>query len=135
MAGLSQLPEPLPVSPSTHRAVSQQLMGMPARDRKTLLTAAVAVSDRTDLFLAATGMDIDELLASSAARHLRLVAGHVVISDPRIRAVVHGDASVGERTAVHQRLARAHAAAGSDITAVWHHALRSEEHTSELQSR
>src|SRR5690625_5834877 len=46
-----------------------------------------------------------------------------MISDPRIRAVVHGDASVGERTAVHQRLARAHAAAGSDITAVWHHAL------------
>src|SRR5690625_3155111 len=98
-------------------------MGMPARDRETLLTAAVAVRDRTDLFLAATGMDIDELLASSAARHLRMVAGHIMISDPRIRAVVHGDASVGERTAVHQRLARAHAAAGSDITAVWHHAL------------
>lgn len=135
LAGLSQLPDPLPVSPSTHRAVSQQLIGMPARDREILLTAAVAVSDRTDLFLAATGMDIDELLASSAARHLRLVTGHIMISDPRIRAVVHGDASVGERTAVHQRLARAHAAAGSDVTSVWHHALAASTGDAALSDR
>src|SRR5690625_6470777 len=81
LAGLSQLPDPLPVSPSTHRAVSQQLMGIPALDGETLHTAAVAISDRTDLFLAATGMDLDELLASSAARHLRMVAGHIMISE------------------------------------------------------
>lgn len=123
LAGMSQLPDPLPVSPSTHRAVSQQLMGMPASERAILLTAAVSVSDRTDLFLAAIDRDIDELLASPASRHLRLVAGHVMIADPRIRAVVHADASVGERTAVHQRLAKAHADAGSEITALWHHAL------------
>ena len=125
LSGLSQLPDPLPVSPSTHRAVSPELMGMPARDRELLLTAAVSVSDRTDLFLAATGLEIDELLSSSAARHLRLVAGHIKIADPRIRALVHGDASVGERTIAHQKLARAHEAAGSEITALWHHALAS----------
>src|SRR5690625_1176143 len=123
LAGLSQLPDPLPVSPSTHRAVSQQLMGMSASEREVLLTAAVAVSDRTDLFLAAIGRDIDELLASPASRHLRLVAGHVMIADPRIRAVVHSEPTVVERTGVDQEQARAHAAAGSDITAVWHHAL------------
>ena len=125
LSGLSQLPDPLPVSPSTHRAVSPDLMGMPGRDRELLLAAAVSVSDRTDLFLAATGLEIDELLSSPAARHLRLVAGHIKIADPRIRALVHGDASVGERTIAHQKLARAHEAAGSEITALWHHALAS----------
>src|SRR5690625_379314 len=125
LSGLSQLPAPLPVSPSTHRAVSQELLGMPVRDRELLLAAAVSVSDRTDLFLAAMGLEIDELLSSSAARHLRLVAGHIMIADPRIRALVHGDASVGERTIAHQKLARAHEAAGSEITALWHHALAS----------
>src|SRR5690625_21877 len=125
LSGLSQLPDPLPVSPSTHRAVSPDLMGMPGRDRELLLAAAVSVSDRTDLFLAAMDLEIDELLSSSAARHLRLVAGHIKIADPRIRALVHGDASVGERTIAHQKLARAHEAAGSEITALWHHALAS----------
>lgn len=123
LAGLSQLPDPLPVSATTHRAVSRDLIGIPARDREILLTAAVAVSDRTDLFLSAIDMSINELLNSRAARHLRLVAGHISIADPRIRAVVHGDASVGERTAVHQRLAKVHSKAGSEITALWHHAL------------
>ncbi|HLR56308.1 MAG TPA: hypothetical protein VK096_06070, partial [Actinomycetales bacterium] len=125
LSGLSQLPDPLPVSPSTHRAVSPDLMGMPGRDRELLLAAAVSVSDRTDLFLAAMDLEIDELLSSPAARHLRLVAGHLKIADPRIRALVHGDASVGERTIAHQKLARAHKAAGSEITALWHHALAS----------
>lgn len=123
LAGMSQLPDPLPVAASTHRAVSKDLIGLPASEREVLLTAAVAISDRTDLFLSAIDRDIDELLSSPASRHLRLVAGHVKIADPRIRAVIHSDASVGERTAVHQRLAQVHREAGSEITALWHHAL------------
>lgn len=123
LIGWSQMPDPLPVAASTQRAIAQQLRGLPSEDRTILLTAAVAVTDRTDLFLDAIDRPIEELLDSPAASHLRLVAGHVSISDPRIRAAIHANASVAERTTVHQRLAAAHSDGGSHITALWHRAL------------
>jgi DNA-binding CsgD family transcriptional regulator len=123
LAGLSLIPDPLPVATSVRRAVSGVFTDLPDPVRRFLLVAAVSVVDATDVLLRATDTDIDALVACSEVRHLEMVAGHVRITDPRVRAVVHDEASMCERTEAHQRLAAVHAADGSTVLATWHTAL------------
>ncbi|MBX9246680.1 hypothetical protein ICW40_17975, partial [Actinotalea ferrariae] len=121
LAGLSLLPDPLPAVPAVRRAVAPLLASTTGLGRRVLLTLAVQVVDRTDALLRATDLDLDALLADPVVDCLDLVAGHVRIRDPRVRAVVHEDASVAERTSAHRALAAAHA--DDDDVATWHRAL------------
>lgn len=125
LAGHALVPDPLPVAPAVRRATTTGLAGCDAAARRLLLVAAVAVVDSTDVLLRATGTSIDGILASAAAPHLHLVAGHVRVADPTTRAVVHDAATVSERTDAHRRLAAVHAALGQRDVAVWHTALAS----------
>ncbi|WP_149203168.1 helix-turn-helix transcriptional regulator [Actinotalea subterranea] len=123
LAGLALLPDPLPAVPALRRRVAPVLASMPDDARRVLLVAAVSVVDRTDVLLRGAATTLDELLAGPAVDHLDLVAGHARIRDPRIRSVVHDDASVAERTAAHRSLAAVHAHDGNGDVATWHRAL------------
>lgn len=123
LAGASLVPDPLPVVPAVQRIAAAALADLSAADRQLLLAVAVSVVDRTDVILRALGVGIDAVISSPAAEHLDFVAGHIEIIDPRIRAAIHGAASVRERTVMHRRLAASHAEDGEEAIANWHNAL------------
>ncbi|MEP7765607.1 LuxR C-terminal-related transcriptional regulator [Sanguibacter sp. 25GB23B1] len=125
LAGTSLLPNPLPPVPALEAVHGATLDQLDADDHRTLLVAAVSVVDRADLLLAAAGRTLDEVLGGPVATLLHLAGGRFTVVDPSLRALVHGRASVAERTAVHLALAAAHRAAGLGDTATWHTALGS----------
>lgn len=125
LAGTSLLPNPLPPVPALEAVHGATLDRLGDDDARTLLVAAVSVVDRTDLLLAAAGRTLDEVLDGPVATLLHLAGGRFSVVDPSLRALVHGRASVAERTAAHLALADAHRAADLEDTATWHTALGS----------
>jgi len=122
LAGSSALPDPLPVVPAVRDVVGKAVDRLDESERHVLLVASVAATQRTDVLLAATGRSTDELLRGGAAAHLDLVASRYRFADPRVRALVHGEATLAERTAAHDGLARAVAETDPELAA-WHVAL------------
>ena len=123
LSGGSILPDPLPVVPAVRALFADRLAALSEAERHALLVAAVAVVDRTELLLSATGLAMEEVLDGPLAEHLALVGGRFAFVDPRMRSLVHADARLAERTAAHVALAAAHRRAGEDDVAVWHSAL------------
>lgn len=121
--GWVAVPDPAPVAGAVRRHVHSVLDGAGAFDRTILLTAGVAVTRRTDVLLRALGIDVQGLLDSRAAEHIDLVAGHATVRDRRVRAVVHDEASLRDRTRAHRSLAEAAEALGEPAAALWHRAL------------
>ncbi len=119
--GTEALPDPLPLL----ERVERSLGGVRLRDweSEVLLVAAVCVDDRVEVLLDASGRGMAELIESEVSRHLRFTAGHFAFADPRMRILVHGRATLAERTAAHQSLDRRYAAAGDRLRASWHRAL------------
>ncbi|MFD6177895.1 MULTISPECIES: LuxR C-terminal-related transcriptional regulator [unclassified Isoptericola] len=123
LAGTESLPDPLPVTPAVRARTLLGTGTLDAEDRAVLLAASVLVVDRVDVLLGATGADVDRLLGPPLAEHLRLADGRYRVADPRVRAVVHEDADLTERTAVHAALAAELERAGEKGAARWHDAL------------
>lgn len=123
LAGASLLPDPLPVVPAVRAALALHVAGLTARDKSTLLAAAVMVIDRLDTLTAATGVSIVGLTQGRLADQLTPIAGRFSFADPRLRALIHGEASLAERTTAHVALAGAHRDAGDQGIAAWHTAL------------
>jgi DNA-binding CsgD family transcriptional regulator len=121
LRGTALLPDPLPAARAVREAVGP--LDLDDDARRVLLVAAVAVTDRTEVLLAASGTDIDTLMAGSAGRHLHLVGGRFRFHHPRIRSVVHEDADLATRTAAHLALADVHRKADEPLVAIWHTAL------------
>jgi DNA-binding CsgD family transcriptional regulator len=119
--GAEALPDPLPLLDQVEGSVGDPRLE--AWEFEVLIAAAVCIDDRTELLLELAERPITELIAGGVSRHLRLVAGHFVFADPRMRVWVHGSASLAERTAVHARLADIFAAHGDPERALWHRAL------------
>lgn len=123
LAGRSLLPDPLAPVPSLRLCLGDAWDGLDDESRRVLLVAAVSVLDRTDLLLAATGITVERLIETPLSDHLSLVSGRFGFRDQRLRALVHGEASLAERTRAHAALASAHDRLGSAETATWHMAL------------
>ncbi|MHA7133636.1 helix-turn-helix transcriptional regulator [Oerskovia turbata] len=123
LAGTALLPDPLPPVPAVRVLLGDRLDDLTPEERSALLVAAVAVVERTDVLLAASGLSIDEVLDGPLSGQLSLVSGRFAFTDPRVRSLVHGDARLADRTVAHQRLAAVHAAAGEEDIATWHTAL------------
>lgn len=121
--GWSAVPDPMPVAAAVRRHVHAVLGELDERGRRVLLTAGVAVTRRTDVLLRALGTEMAGLLESGATEHIDMVAGHVEVHDRRVRAVVHDESSLRERTDAHRSLAAAAADLGEPAAAVWHRAL------------
>jgi DNA-binding CsgD family transcriptional regulator len=121
LRGTALLPDPLPAAHAVREAVGP--LGLDDDARRVLLVAAVAVTDRTEVLLAASDTDIDTLMAGPAGRHLHLVGGRFRFHHPRIRSVVHEDADLATRTAAHVALADVHRKADEPLVAIWHTAL------------
>ena len=121
LLGTALMPDPLPAARAVREAVGP--LGLDDDARRVLLVAAVAVVDRTEVLLAASGTDIDTLMAGPAGRHLHLVGGRFRFHHPRIRSVVHDDADLATRTAAHVALAEVHRKADEPLVAMWHTAL------------
>ncbi|GGM19619.1 transcriptional regulator [Promicromonospora citrea] len=121
LLGTALMPDPLPAARAVREAVGP--LGLDDDARRVLLVASVAVVDRTDVLLAASGTDIDTLMAGPAGRHLHLVGGRFRFHHPRIRSVVHEDADLATRTAAHVALAHVHRKADEPLVAMWHTAL------------
>ncbi|WP_211240051.1 hypothetical protein, partial [Promicromonospora kroppenstedtii] len=85
LVGTALMPDPLPAARAVREAVGP--LGLDDEARRVLLVAAVAVVDRTELLLAASGTDIDTLMAGPAGRHLHLVGGRFRFHHPRVRSV------------------------------------------------
>ncbi|MEU2199087.1 LuxR C-terminal-related transcriptional regulator [Isoptericola sp. NPDC019482] len=122
LAGAAALPDPLPVTPAV-RAATLDGPALDAEDRRLVLAAGVLVLDRVDVLLGATGASVERLLAPPLAGHLQLADGRFRVADPRLRAVVHEDADLTERTAVHAALAGELERVGEPGAARWHAAL------------
>ena len=122
-AGLSALPEPLPLLSVVRAEFSVSAAELTATEQAFLLAAAVCVTDRTDVLLAATGSSMADIIESRVGSQLLFTAGHFTFADPRMRVWVHGTASLAERTATHRAMERAYTAAGNAQLATWHHAL------------
>ena len=105
LTGAKALPDPLPVTPATTAVYGAAIAALTEVERTTLLLASVAVSRRTETLLAASGLALEELIGSAVADHVRFVAGHFEIADPRVRSLVHDTASLAERTRAHNSLA------------------------------
>ncbi|MFE5334299.1 LuxR C-terminal-related transcriptional regulator [Isoptericola sp. NPDC056573] len=124
LAGVAALPDPLPVTAAVRAAALDGTAGaLDPEDRRVLLAAGVLVLDRVDVLLGATGASVERLLAPPLAGHLQLADGRFRVADPRLRAVVHEDADLTERTAVHAALATELERAGEPGAARWHAAL------------
>lgn len=121
LLGTALMPDPLPAAPAVREAVGP--LGLDDDARRVLLVAAVAVVDRTEVLLAASGVTIDTLMAGPAGRHLHLVGGRFRFHHPRIRSIVHEDADLATRTAAHVALADVHRKADEPLIAMWHTAL------------
>lgn len=121
LLGTALMPDPLPAARAVREAVGP--LGLDDEARRVLLVAAVAVVDRTEVLLAASGTDIDTLMAGPAGRHLHLVGGRFRFHHPRIRSIVHEDADLATRTAAHVALADVHRKADEPLIAMWHTAL------------
>jgi DNA-binding CsgD family transcriptional regulator len=121
LLGTALMPDPLPAARAVREAVGP--LGLDEDARRVLLVAAVAVVDRTEVLLAASGADIDTLMAGPAGRHLHLVGGRFRFHHPRIRSIVHEDADLATRTAAHRALAEVHRRADEPLIAIWHTAL------------
>lgn len=119
LTGARALPDPLPVTPATTAVYGAAVDALTESERTTLLLAAVAVSRRTSTLLAASGLALDELIGGAVADHVRFVAGHFEIIDPRVRSLVHDSATLAERTRAHESLARA----SEPGIAQWHASL------------
>ncbi|TBN57980.1 LuxR family transcriptional regulator [Glaciihabitans arcticus] len=119
LTGATALPDPLPATPATTAVYGTALDALTPVERMTLLIAAVSVSRRTETLLAASGLELGELIGSAVADHVRFVAGFFEIADPRVRSLVHARASLAERTNAHERLA----AASEPGFAEWHASL------------
>lgn len=132
LAGTAVLPDPLPVAPVLRTLLGARLDALRPEERHTLLVAAVAVADRTDVLLAATGQDIEDLLQGPLAEHLILAGGRFAFADRRMRALVHGEARLADRTAAHAALAQVHGATGEEDLAVWHTTLANLEGRADL---
>ncbi|MGE9350650.1 helix-turn-helix transcriptional regulator [Isoptericola variabilis] len=122
LVGVAALPDPLPVTPAV-RAAALDGPVLDPEDRRLLLAAGVLVLDRVDVLLGATGASVERLLAPPLAGHLHLADGRYRVADPRLRAVVHEDADLTERTAVHASLAAELERVGEPGAARWHAAL------------
>ena len=122
-AGLSALPDPLPLLSVVRAAFSVSEAELTATERAFLLAAAVCVTDRTEILLAATGSAMADIIESRVGSRLLFTAGHFTFADPRMRVWVHGTASLAERTATHRAMQRAYTAAGNAQLATWHHSL------------
>ena len=123
LSGGSILPDPLPAVPAVRSLFADRLAALSEAERQALLVAAVAVVDRTELVLSATGLAMEQVLDGPLAEHLVLAGGRFAFVDPRMRSLVHADARLAERTAAHVALAEAHRRAGEEDVAVWHSAL------------
>jgi DNA-binding CsgD family transcriptional regulator len=119
LTGARALPDPLPVTPATTAVYGAAVDALTGVERNTLLLATVAVSRRTSTLLAASGLALDELIGGAVADHVRFVAGHFEIIDPRVRSLVHDTASLAERTRAHERLSTA----SEPGIAEWHASL------------
>ncbi|GAB4086554.1 hypothetical protein GCM10028784_31840 [Myceligenerans cantabricum] len=126
LTGASLLPDPLPAVPAA-RAAHPDLVDLDEGTRRILLTASVAVIDRPEVLLAAARAGIDDLVAGPAGVHLHLVGGRFSFRDQRVRQIVHHDADLAARTAVHAAIANVLRVSGRVEVALWHTALSTME--------
>ncbi|WP_394940377.1 response regulator transcription factor [Psychromicrobium sp. YIM B11713] len=126
-AGQVMLPDPLPVVPAVLDAVGDVVDGLTETERAVLLRAGVAVFRKTPVLLNACGLGMAEVASGQVAVLLRFVAGGFSFVDQRVRAVVHEQASLSERSTAHGDLYRAFQAAGEAEIANWHRTLSAVE--------
>lgn len=125
LAGTSILPNPLPSVPALAELHGPALAGLSPADRRVLLIAAVTVTDRTEVLLAAAGTTMEDIVATPLATLLRFAGGRFAFVNLGLRALVHAEATVAERTDAHGALAQAMLDAGMRDGATWHRTLSS----------
>ena len=125
LAGTSILPNPLPSVPALAELHAPALAGLGPADRRVLLIAAVTVTDRTEVLLSAAGTTMEDIVATPLATLLRFAGGRFAFVNLGVRALVHAEATVAERTDAHGALTQAMLDAGMTDGATWHRTLSS----------
>lgn len=123
LRGDRPLPDPLPLSGTVKRALRSWTDSLSERERHVALLASVAVDDRVEVLTEAAGVEVDELMDSPIVEKISLVGGRFHILDPRMRQIVHAEASLAERTRAHRDLAAVLTRRGDVETSVWHRSL------------
>lgn len=122
LRGLRALPDPMPATSVDRDIYGQLLAGLPPADRQLLLTAAVEVQGRTGVVLRACEREVSDLIDGPLAEFFTVVSGRYRLTDERLRALVHDDATPAQRSDAHTRLAEALAHEHPDL-AIWHRSL------------
>lgn len=118
LAGLSRLPDPLPVVPEIREAAA--LGDLRSPERRLLLIAAVAVLDSTAMLLAAASVNIEAALSLHDSGYLNLAQGTFRFRETRVRAAVLTDAADVEVADAHRSLAHTLRSMGKPTLATWH---------------
>lgn len=116
-AGLAVLPDVWPI-PGTEPAAAE--MDGASAVRRVLLAAALSVTDRADILLAATATDTRVVLSEPVRRSLRFAAGRYRFLSERTRSEILADADPAVTESLHRALWRAHRARGLSNPGLWH---------------
>jgi DNA-binding CsgD family transcriptional regulator len=136
LAGVEQIPEPLPLSASLERVFRKRLDGLPPGSRAALLLAAANDSEEMSL-LEAAGAPPDAFEPAVRARLVEVSDGRVSFRHPLVRSAVYRGATLSERRKAHAALARALDDPAEAHRRAWHRAAAatgpSEELADELE--
>jgi DNA-binding CsgD family transcriptional regulator len=123
LAGLSPLPEPLPVAAALGGVFAQRLDAVkPAVRRLLLLAAADATADLAALQRASglLGLGLNGLQSAEEAGLVRIGAGRVEFTHPLLRSAAYHTARPADRRAAHQVLAETADAGRDPVRRAWH---------------
>lgn len=121
--GLSALPSPLPCVAAIRRRFDGTSWS--ARDRDTLLAAALCLGDALTPLLSFDGRDAVDVATGPLGMHLELHAGRVTFRDPRLAIWIVATSDSAALTSAHRRLSRIFDSAGDRLDADWHRAKAS----------
>ncbi len=126
LAGVSALPEPLPLGARLEQGFIRRVRRLPTDTQSLLLLLAAENGDDERLvWRAAEQLGIAPDAAGAAESEGLLHVGHLEFKHPLVRSVVYGTAPMAERRRVHQVLARATDSGLDPDRRAWHLAATS----------
>jgi len=119
LRGESRIPDSLLVTPAIREAVANVITALSPAQRRLLLFAAIAVSDRADVLVEASGVDVGTLLDWHKP-DVAIKAGRFSLRDKRVAAVVVAETNPIDLLNAHRALSKAFSAHGGPEYAAWH---------------
>lgn len=120
LSGLAVLPDPLPLPPRAKQAAELRLAGLGAAARRLLLVSALSTSERIDVLMSATAVDVAVALDPEVSQRIVFHDGRFRLASPLARTEIIGSEPKAAIADAHRALARASQHHGLRGEAAWH---------------